>query len=137
MTNGRLDDFALLTRTFGAWERILGVSWTVDPGVLTGDGSRCWSRSLASSGNQGHPERNRLWLCYATTKNDLYDKKAGAGSQTLNPGPNCSLEPGSPIELCLQAIDVDQALSSTDVGRYVLRQNLVSVTHELNGSQIK
>ena len=70
-------------------------------------------------------------------KDGLYDKRAGTGSQTLNPGLNYSLEPGSPIELRLQAIDVDQALSSTDVGRYVLHQYLVSVTHELNRSQIE
>jgi hypothetical protein len=33
VTNGRLDGFAVLTRTFGTWERILGVSWMADTGV--------------------------------------------------------------------------------------------------------
>jgi hypothetical protein len=30
VTNGPLDGFALLTRTFGIWERILGVSRMAD-----------------------------------------------------------------------------------------------------------
>jgi thiamine phosphate synthase YjbQ (UPF0047 family) len=30
VTGGRLDGFAVLTRTFGTWERILGVSWMAD-----------------------------------------------------------------------------------------------------------
>jgi hypothetical protein len=39
VTEGRLD--------FGTWERILGVSWMADTGVLmAGGGSGCWSRSL-------------------------------------------------------------------------------------------
>jgi secondary thiamine-phosphate synthase enzyme len=43
VTNGRLD--------FGTWERILGVSWMPDTGVLTGGGGNgCWSRLLASRG---------------------------------------------------------------------------------------
>ena len=37
VTKDRLDGFALLTRTFGTWEWILGVSWMADTGVLTGD----------------------------------------------------------------------------------------------------
>jgi thiamine phosphate synthase YjbQ (UPF0047 family) len=35
VTNGRQDGFALLTRTFGTWERILRVS-------TAGGGSGCW-----------------------------------------------------------------------------------------------
>jgi hypothetical protein len=33
-------------------------------------------------------------------RDDLFDKKAGAENQTLSLGFSCSLESGSPIELC-------------------------------------
>ena len=51
VTNGRLD--------FGTWERIFGVSWIADTGVLTGDvGSGCWSRSSGSDSTQSYPDIN-------------------------------------------------------------------------------
>jgi hypothetical protein len=52
-------------------------------------------------------------------RDGLYDRVAGAKNQTLSPGLDCGLEPGSPIELCWQPIDVDQARSASDAGCYV------------------
>ena len=44
---------------------------------------------------------------------------AGVENQTLSPGLEFALELGGPIQVGQQAIDVDQARSSTDAGRYV------------------
>jgi hypothetical protein len=49
----------------------------------------------------------------------LYDKMAGAETQTLSPGLDFGIELGGPVELCSQPIDVKQARSSPDAGRYV------------------
>ena len=51
VTNDRLD--------FGTWERILGVSWMADTGVLTaGGGSGCWLRSSVNRCAQSYLERS-------------------------------------------------------------------------------
>ena len=47
-------------------------------------------------------------------RDGLYDYAAGAESLILIPGLICSLEPGNPIELCSQPIDVDEAHSASD-----------------------
>ncbi len=44
---------------------------------------------------------------------------AGAESLILSPGLYFDPEPGSPIELCLQPIDVDEARAAPDTGCYV------------------
>ena len=48
----------------------------------------------------------------------LYDKMAGAENQTLSPGLDFSLELGGST-LGSQPIDVDEARSASDTGRYV------------------
>jgi len=60
-------------------------------------------------------------MCHNTVflVNGLYDKKARAENLILSPGLDFGLEPGGSIELCQQPIDVAQARSSTDAGRYV------------------
>ena len=52
-------------------------------------------------------------------RDGLYDKKAGVESLTLSPGLEFGLELGGPMQVGQQAIDVGQARSSTDAGRYV------------------
>jgi hypothetical protein len=79
VTNGRLDGFAGLAGIFGTWERILGVSWIADTGVLTaGGGNGCWSRLSGSSGNQSYPSSQ---------------------SQTLSPGLEFGLELGGRMQV--------------------------------------
>ena len=51
-------------------------------------------------------------------RDGLYDKMAGVENQTLSPGLGFGLELGGPILVGWQAIDVDQARSSTGAGRY-------------------
>jgi len=92
VTNGRLD--------FGTWERILGVSWMADTGVLTaGGGSEYWSKSSASRCAQSNLARNGLWLWWAATKRWSVRHMAGAENRTPSSCLSCSLEPGGPIEL--------------------------------------
>jgi hypothetical protein len=49
----------------------------------------------------------------------LCDKKAGAESQTLSPDLGFSVELAGSIELGSQPIDIDEACSASDAGRYV------------------
>ena len=44
---------------------------------------------------------------------------AGVENQTPSPGLKSGLELGGPIQVGQQAIDVNQARSSSDAGRYV------------------
>jgi hypothetical protein len=57
VSNGRLDGSTEvppepaegIAEVFGTWERVLGVSWMADTGVLTaGGGNGCWSESSGS-----------------------------------------------------------------------------------------
>jgi len=51
-------------------------------------------------------------------RDGLYVRKTGAENQTLSPGLEFGLELGGPMQVGLQPIDVDQARSATDAGRY-------------------
>jgi hypothetical protein len=64
VTNGRLDGSAEPVEAFGTWERILGVSWMADTGVLTaGGGSGYWSRSSGRCDPfaRNYANRHRGW----------------------------------------------------------------------------
>jgi hypothetical protein len=96
VTNGRLDGFALLTRTFGKWERIF---WGQAEGLARE------SRWPAAEAGAGHDHRRvgvlRTFMsamgCGSggpQPRDGLYDKVAGAEVKTLSPGLDFGLKLG-------------------------------------------
>jgi hypothetical protein len=111
VTNGRLD--------FGTWERIFSgqaeglarESRRAPPEAGVGQDYRGVGllralMSLMDCGSSGPQPRD-----------GLYNKTAGAESQTLSPGLDSSLELGGSVELGSQSIWVDETRSACKIGK--------------------